>query len=479
MSAAAFVVREKDGSGRVTGVYSGGVQLANGHTSESRSLQPSSNKKRPRRTWNDFLSDVFLPEGYPATVSDGEYQIWNSLQAFCSSLASLFGSRAVLQAHGVGNASASATNAILLTVLQDVFSRLTTIVAGYYLGTSLSPEAKTYRLLADVLNDAAIVFDTLSPHLAALALSPAPPFVHASAHTTSRLRIAALCASGACRALCGAVAGGSKAALTVHFASAGARPGDVGDLNAKDGSKETVLALLGMLCGTVVVQYVHSARATYAVLAALIAAHLAFNVLAVRVIALHTLNRQRAGIAWKAFRASLDKDGTPHSSAPPAVPGPAVVSSAERIFADPTRLLGPARAHCTLGAPFHALFPPGGLSDAQIARVLAAFARDRYVLWPAPAGLGAVVALKEGHAARDHLRAWAHAHEVARRRAGRARLREVVAAREVVERSFGTFVEAARAAGWKVDEGALVGGSPVTMSVEVGEGAAVEDKKRV
>ena len=123
------------------------------------------------------------------------------------------------------------------------------IASGYYLGTSLSPEAKTYRLLADVLNDAAILTDTLSPHLATLSLSPRFPFLvpTPAAGAASPLRIVALCASGALRALCGAVAGGSKAALTVHFASAGVRPGDLGDLNAKDGSKETVLALLGML----------------------------------------------------------------------------------------------------------------------------------------------------------------------------------------------------------------------------------------
>ena len=69
--------------------------------------------------------------------------------------------------------------------------------------------------------------------------------------TNSPLRVVALCLSGALRALCGAVAGGSKAALTVHFAVDGERPGDVGDLSAKDGSKETVLALLGMLVSAV------------------------------------------------------------------------------------------------------------------------------------------------------------------------------------------------------------------------------------
>ena len=54
------------------------------------------------------------------------------------------------------------------------------------------------------------------------------------------------------------------------------------------------------------VHYVHSARATYAVLFALIVAHLAANVMAVRVIAMHTLNRQRASIAWDAYRAAFD-----------------------------------------------------------------------------------------------------------------------------------------------------------------------------
>jgi hypothetical protein len=104
-------------------------------------------------------------------------------------------------------------------------------------GPSLSPEAKTFRLLADVSNDVAIVLDTLSP----LFNSPALPIRLPGA------RVAALCLSGALRALCGIAAGRSKAALTAHFATPTSGAGDIGDLNAKDSSKETVLALLGML----------------------------------------------------------------------------------------------------------------------------------------------------------------------------------------------------------------------------------------
>lgn len=115
-------------------------------------------------------------------------------------------------------------------------------MGAYALGTSLWPEAKTYRLLADVFYDAAIALDTISPALRALA-------VHAGSSRSvgSTVRVAALCLSGALRALCGVCAGGSKAALTVHFASGGVGGGDVGDLSAKDGSKETVLALFGVL----------------------------------------------------------------------------------------------------------------------------------------------------------------------------------------------------------------------------------------
>ena len=107
------------------------------------------------------------------------------------------------------------------------------IYGAYAFGSSLVPEAKTYRLLADALNDAAVILDTLSPLL--------------SSHSVPGLRVGALCLSASSRALCGIAAGGSKAAITLHFATPVDGIGDVGDLNAKDASKETVLALLGML----------------------------------------------------------------------------------------------------------------------------------------------------------------------------------------------------------------------------------------
>ncbi len=99
--------------------------------------------------------------------------------------------------------------------------------------------------MADIANDVSIFFDLLSPQLSPFSASFSFPFVVRQPGTG--LRLAALCLSGAFRALCGVTAGGARAALTLHFAQDGEVPGDVGDLSAKDSSKETVLALIGML----------------------------------------------------------------------------------------------------------------------------------------------------------------------------------------------------------------------------------------
>lgn len=119
----------------------------------------------------------------------------------------------------------------------------TAIIGAYYFGTSLYPETKTFRFLADVINDTSIVLDTISPYLVTVSLSTVSPHLPSG----STLQVVALCISGALRSLCGLVAGGSKAALTNHFASPVNCKGDVGELNAKSASRSTVIALTGVL----------------------------------------------------------------------------------------------------------------------------------------------------------------------------------------------------------------------------------------
>ncbi|KAJ7636731.1 vitamin B6 photo-protection and homoeostasis-domain-containing protein [Roridomyces roridus] len=426
----------------------------------------------------EFAAKVFLPAGYPASVSPDylRYQIFNALQAFCSSLAGLLSSRALLEGFGVGNADASATHALLLTVLQDFFSRVTTICAAYVVGPSLSCEAKTYRLLADVANDAAIVLDTLTP-----LLNTCFP----------GLRIAALCLSGTLRALCGIAAGGSKAALANHFATPISGTGDIGDLNAKDSSKETVLALLGMLAGSLIVPYLTTPFATYSVLFWLVALHLGLNYLGIRGVVLRSLNRQRMSIAWDMYRESGGRK----------IPTPTQVADIERVFESPGLLrelrTNSIAGRCSIGSSLNQVLR-GGLVHWGIFDQMK---DEKYVLWLDRRSMhgnqvrtaGRVhlhICFKEGFAAVDQLKAWAHAVEVGRmvviqRRASfppPAPAELVLAAYRRAEPVFAEFLKGLDDAGWNTAEPALLPGSPraLILSIEPTElEQEVEEKKKV
>lgn len=117
---------------------------------------------------------------------------------------------------GVGDATASPTAALLLSVLQESMGRVATILFAHRLGTALEPECKMYRLAADLFNDSAMVLDCLSPAL------PKP------------LRVLLLGFSSVLRALCGVCAGSAKASLSAHFA----RKGNLGEVNAVSGGCE-------------------------------------------------------------------------------------------------------------------------------------------------------------------------------------------------------------------------------------------------
>jgi hypothetical protein len=111
---------------------------------------------------------------------------------------------------GVGDASASPTAALLLSVLQESMGRIATILFAHKLGTSLEPECKMYRLAADIFNDTAMILDCLSPAF------PKPG------------RVLILSFSSVLRSLCGVCAGSAKASLSAHFA----KRGNLGELNA-------------------------------------------------------------------------------------------------------------------------------------------------------------------------------------------------------------------------------------------------------
>ncbi|KAF2178085.1 DUF647-domain-containing protein [Zopfia rhizophila CBS 207.26] len=400
--------------------------------------------------WQQLL-DVFLPAGYPQSVTEDyiQYQIYvrqDSLQAFSSSIAGLLSSRAVLEGVGVGDASASPTAALLLSVVQESMGRIATILFAHKLGTSLEPECKMYRLAADIFNDTAMILDCLSPAF------------------PKTVRVVILSFSSTLRALCGVCAGSSKASLSAHFA----KRGNLGELNAKDSSQETVISLLGMLAGSVVVSWVSSPMATWFTLILLLSIHLGTNYAAVKAVSMQSLNRQRANLVLS------------HILAHDKVLGPTEVSKKERIFqrdgvlrwAD-DQVIG----HCRIGVKLETILRQLGAShkrtrslDLQaikMSELMQLYDGEAYILWFDQSE--ALIALKQGCTLIEQIKAWTQALLLARRARERkvsreakddgivseVRLAELRLTMDEAGKIFDVYTERLRTAGWDLETAAL------------------------
>ncbi|OHE92100.1 hypothetical protein CORC01_12615 [Colletotrichum orchidophilum] len=283
------IIEERDGIGRITHRW-----LHNTTSQKITPVRPAHHNTLPTLTtalttstttglanMRQILYDAFLPIGYPDSVTPDYlgYQTFDSLQAFFSTITGLLANRAILQGLGVGDADSSATYALLLTILKDGISRVATIVFAYRFGLVIEPECKRYRFLADIFNDSAFFLDLFSPYF--------DPWT----------KVLALVLAEALRAMCGVAAGASKAALSKHFA----RRNNLSELNAKEASQETAVGLVGLLAGSVIVRYVESREAVFALMVALVFVHLGMNYLGVRCVQLNVLNQQRATILFKHY----------------------------------------------------------------------------------------------------------------------------------------------------------------------------------
>ncbi|KAJ5514802.1 hypothetical protein N7463_004354 [Penicillium fimorum] len=423
-----FQETDEAGNPTATYVYSGDVASSITSTAGRVDLISSSSST----SWSgkllvSSLSDVFLPSGYPLSVSDDylPYQIFDSLQAFCSSIAGLLSSRAVLQGVGVGNANASPTSALLLHILQDISGRIATICFAHRVGTALEPECKTYRLAADVFNDVAMILDCLSPGVPA-----GPP------------RVVVLSTAGVLRALCGVAGGSSKASLSAHFA----KWGNLAELNAKDSSQETVISLFGMLVGSVVISHITSFTTTWFILLLLLSLHLSMNYAAVRAVQMTSLNRQRANITFsalldsdKSLALALNLDATPTPAPIPTktkwtILTPAQVSKHERIFhrdgalqwtqhsdtGTITHHLGSAQIGVSVSTFLGSASSRSFKHTLPLERLVAVFANELYILFLVPTDTGggvkwdASILLKRGCGVGQQLKGWVHALLAAR-----------------------------------------------------------------
>jgi uncharacterized protein with ATP-grasp and redox domains len=83
-----------------------------------------------------FFREVLLPHGYPDSVSEDyfDYQLWDTVQAFCSTITGIFTTHAILKGVGVGNVEASALSATITWIMKDGTGMVGRIMFAWWKG---------------------------------------------------------------------------------------------------------------------------------------------------------------------------------------------------------------------------------------------------------------------------------------------------------------------------------------------------------
>ncbi|XP_029365320.1 RUS family member 1 [Echeneis naucrates] len=234
-----------------------------------------------RNSMVGFFKSVFLPQGYPESVSEDylQYQFWDTVQAFSSSLSGTLATQASLKGVGVGNQEATVAAATATWLLRDGTGMLGRILFAWQKGRKLDSEAKKWRLFADVLNDIAMFMEILAPYF--------PAFF-----------TVIVCTAGLFKSIVGVAGGATRAALTVHQA----RRDNMADISAKDGSQETLVNLAGLLVSLILIPLVtDNPVLTLSLFFLFTILHLFANYKAVRSVVMETFNEARLSIVLQQY----------------------------------------------------------------------------------------------------------------------------------------------------------------------------------
>ncbi|RVE69875.1 hypothetical protein OJAV_G00082250 [Oryzias javanicus] len=227
------------------------------------------------------FKSVFLPQGYPESVSEDylQYQFWDTLQAFASTLSWTLVTQASLKGVGVGNQDATVAAATVTWILRDGTGMLGRILFAWQKGSKLDSDAKKWRLFADVLNDIAMFIEILAPFF--------PSFF-----------TLIVCTAGVFKSIVGVAGGATRAALTVHQA----RRDNMADISAKDGSQETLVNLAGLIVSLILIPLItDNFSLSLSLFFLFTILHLFANYKAVRSVVMETFNQARLSIVLQQY----------------------------------------------------------------------------------------------------------------------------------------------------------------------------------
>ncbi|GAB0095989.1 RUS family member 1 [Sergentomyia squamirostris] len=228
-----------------------------------------------------LLQQIFLPHGYPDSVSEDymDYQIWDTVQAFCSTITGTLTTHAILKGMGVGSDAATALSATVTWVLKDGAGHMGKILFAWWKGSDLDLDSKKWRLRADVLNDIAMGIE----------IFVLPHFQHISTYI--------LCLTSTMKAIVGVAGGATRAALTHHHALRD----NLADVASKDSAQETFVNLVASFVGIFLLSVIHTPTILYSLFGVVTLIHLYANLRAVRSVCLRSFNESRLLITLEEY----------------------------------------------------------------------------------------------------------------------------------------------------------------------------------
>ncbi|XP_063974066.1 RUS family member 1 isoform X2 [Diachasmimorpha longicaudata] len=224
-----------------------------------------------------LIRSVFLPEGFPDSVHPDyvPYQIWDTVQAFASTILGTLTTHSILIGVGVGESTATPLAATISWILKDGAGMIGRILFAWWNGSQLDAQCKKWRIFADVLNDIAMGIELLLPYFS----------------KTSTTFI--LCATTSMKSIVGVAGGATRAALTQHQAL----NNNLADVSAKDGSQETFVNLVASFVGIFILNSLHdSVTGGFLLYIVLVIIHVYANYSAVRALRFNSLNEDRLAL---------------------------------------------------------------------------------------------------------------------------------------------------------------------------------------
>ncbi|XP_015116721.1 RUS1 family protein C16orf58 homolog isoform X2 [Diachasma alloeum] len=224
-----------------------------------------------------LIRSVFLPQGFPQSVHPDyvPYQIWDTVQAFASTILGTLTTHSILIGVGVGESTATPLAATISWILKDGAGMIGRILFAWWNGSQLDAQCKKWRIFADVLNDIAMGIELLLPYFS----------------TTYTTLI--LCATTSMKSIVGVAGGATRAALTQHQAL----NNNLADVSAKDGSQETFVNLVASFVGIFILNSLHnSVSGGFLLYVTLVIVHVYANYSAVRSLRFNSLNEDRLAL---------------------------------------------------------------------------------------------------------------------------------------------------------------------------------------